>query len=311
LDDFVAQGSKMVEQKRSIRRPTDYRRDGVWATKVEFYLLWFEYLALSPSYHLAHLERTNRLPKSRRADLPKDFERVLEVYDDFGDVQRVLFHTWWRERGMELCGHSGDQPKVTRVAALGRKIQNFEKVTNGIENYCAEDWVDQGRQNTLLVAIPIGMPKSRITKQLSAMLERYPDSKKYVRPAPPKYSLVGKRQNAKMLFRYMEVMFVRSLMPEIELWRVGVRSRVSETYSPELEVDADVVRHNNTYDRMILTILTSRAILRSRMISENAARGLFPTYKKCEHAIENDLAALKKRWVTRPHWQKQQNAQTD
>jgi hypothetical protein len=132
-----------------------------------------------------------------------------------------------------------------------------------------------------------------------------------VRPARPKYPLIGKRQNAEMLFRYRHVTFIRCLMPEKELWRVGVRSRVSATYSPELEVDADVVRHEGTYDRMMLTILTSRAILRARMISENAARGLFPTYKKCEHAIENDLVALKKLWVTRQRWQKQQKAQTD
>ena len=89
-------------------------------------MLWFEYLALSPSYQLAHLERTNRLPKSQHADLPKDFDRVLEVYDDFGDVQRVLFHTWWRERGMELCDiaatsqrllgllHSDGRPRVLK-----------------------------------------------------------------------------------------------------------------------------------------------------------------------------------------------------
>jgi hypothetical protein len=294
-----------------LKRSIDYRRDGIWATKVGFHMLWFEYLALSPSYQLAHLERTNRLPKSQHADLPKDFDRVLEVYDDFGDVQRVLFHTWWRERGMELCGHSGDKPKVTRVAALGRKTQSFEKVKNGVEKYCDEDWMDQGRQNTLLVAIPIGMPKSRIAKELSAMMERYPDKNKYVRPARPKYPLIGKRQNAEMLFRYMHVTLVRSLMPERELWRVGVRSRVSATYSPELEVDADVVRHEGTYDRMMLTILTSRAILRARMISENAARGLFPTYKKCEHAIETDLAALQIRWAARRRWQKQQKAQTD
>jgi hypothetical protein len=81
-----------------------------------------------------------------------------------------------------------------------------------------------------------------------------------------------------------------------------LRSLVSATDSPELEVDADVVRHKDTYGRMMLTILTSRAILRARMISENAARGVFPTYKKCEHAIENDLAALQIRWAARRRW---------
>jgi hypothetical protein len=292
----------------SKKQPTDFRRKGLWADKVGFHMLWFEYLALSPSYHLAHIHRTKGLQPKQIAELPADFERVLQVYDDFGDVERTTFFEWWRDRGMELCGHQGDKPKVKRVAVMGGKTRSFERVNDGVEAYCSKDWVAQGRQNTMLVAIPIGLPKSRIAKQLQALLDRVDDGKKNVRPKPPKYPLAGKRQNAEMLFRYLLVLSARAFMQEKALWRIGVRSRVSATYSEVLEEDAKVVRNEGTADRNILAILTSRAILRAKRISENAARGVFPSYKKCEHAVEFDLDDYRERWVSRRRWQKQQKA---
>jgi hypothetical protein len=45
---------------------------------------------------------------------------------------------------------------------------------------------------------------------------------------------------------------------------------------------------------MQLTITTSRALLRARMISENAARGIFPSHKKCEYALKLDFAEVNK-----------------
>jgi hypothetical protein len=289
-------------------KPEDFRTGDLWATKLGFYMLWFEYLALSPSYDLARRFRANELSSSELCALPKDFDRVLHVFDDFGDVQRQQFFPWWRARGMRLCGYQGTKPKVTKIAAISRKRNRVQEAGSALADFIEGTWVDQGTQNTLVVAVPIGLPKSRIAKELAALIDSYPKSAKSLTVPAPTYRLAGKRQNKEMLFRYMQVLLGRAAMPDQELWRVGVRTGVSDTYSPELDANAKVVRNEDThtYDRMMLTILTSRAIHRARMISENAARGVFPSYKNCEHAVEVDFRDLHKRFSARRRWKARQ-----
>ncbi|MEN8831920.1 MAG: hypothetical protein ABF285_06470 [Pacificibacter sp.] len=298
----------MPPRKRLKTTPTDFRQEDFWATKVGYYMLWFEYLALSPSYELARQFRAGDLKILNNDSLPEDFDRVLEVFDDFGDVQKKQFLPWWRERGMQLCGHQGSKPKVTKVAAVSRKTAGLSDAAKALEEYTKNDWCEQGQQNTLVLAVPIGLPKSRIAKEIAQLIDSYPKQAKSLKAPKPKYGLAGKRQNKDMLFRYMQVLLTRAAMPKQELWRVGVRSKVSETYSPELEADAKVVRHQGTYDRMMLTILTSRAYQRGTLIAENAARGKFPSYAPRDHALEFDLTELHKRFTARHSWQKAQRA---
>lgn len=271
-------------------------------------MLWFEYLALSPSYELARQFRASKLSDDELDALPNDFDHVLGVFDDFGEVQRQEFLPWWRERGMQLCGYQGAKPKVTKLSAIGRKRDDPLVAAAAVQDFMQQGWVDQGRQNTLVVAIPIGLPKSRIARELGALIDKYPQSTKSLSPPKPQYELAGKRQNKDMLFRYMHVLLGRAAMPDKELWRVGVRTKVSETYSPELDASAKVVRNDDThtYDRMMLTILTSRAVQRGHMIAENAARGVFPSYATCEYALPVDLHQLHRNFASRRRWQLRQ-----
>jgi hypothetical protein len=78
-----------------------------------------------------------------------------------------------------------------------------------------------------------------------------------------------------MLFRYMHVLRARAALPNLTLWRIGARTGVSDTYSRVLDYEEKVLCKGDTYDRTMLTILTSRAFLRGKLIAENAARGVF------------------------------------
>ena len=296
----------MSGQNSATLLASDLRQDDLWATKVGFYMLWFEYLALSPSYELARLHSRNKLNDKQRTQLPKDFDQVCRVFDDFGDVQRKLFLPWWRERGMRLCGYQGEKPMVTKVAAVSRQRHDPATLAGQVASFVDSHWNAQGEQNTLLVAIPIGLPMSRIEKEVREIVGKCSKQEREIRPPEALYSLAGKRQNKDMLFRYRHVLLGRAAMPNAELWRVGVRTGVSDTYSPELDYNAKVVRNEDTYDRMMLTILTSRAFQRGRLIAENAARGIFPSYSKCEHAVEFDLNQLYKRFAARRRWMKNQ-----
>lgn len=292
------------------RLPVTYK-DGVWAKKVEFFLLWFEFLSISPSYELARRYREGTLTEEERRALPADFDVVLAVFDDLGDVQRQVFWAWWRDRGIDHFGYPGKKPSVRRIAALKRTTENAQDAVSRTEAYIGGEWQEQGRQATMILALPIGLSKAQITRQIFAHLDKIPADKRKVREAKPKYQLVGKKHDRSSLLRYFRVVWVRARLPKVALWRIGAISEVSGTYSKRIEPFELVQKNASTDDRLALKILTSRALYRGRMIAENAARGLFPSYAPCKHAVEADLQQLNALIVSRTKWQEKQQKLAD
>ncbi|SHK49462.1 hypothetical protein SAMN05444000_13311 [Shimia gijangensis] len=279
----------------------DRRSGGLWVSEIGMYLLWFEYLAISPSYQLARLHRSGKNIETGK--LPLDFERVLSVYDDLGDTQEALFRLWWKDVGLKHFGHQGMPPEVTRVGYAPHQTQNTPDMGANISDYFNEDWVEQGRQRTLLLAIPVGLPEGKINRQIKKQLAKIkPERRKLIEPAV-KYPLVGQRHHRDALMRYLRMVWFRSAWHRRSLWRVGAHAKISMTYSPVLDPSAADISEADRYDREMLTIIASRALLRGRMIAENAARGRFPTHEKCPHALELDFKELRQRIHRRNKWQ--------
>ncbi|MBF9045920.1 hypothetical protein LSUCC0031_02210 [Rhodobacterales bacterium LSUCC0031] len=299
---------KSVRTQHDSPRAADFRGEGVWATKLGFYLLWMEYLTVSPSYELARRYRAGVLTDAEREKLPEDFDTVLAVYDDLGDVQRVTFLDWWSERGLAVFGYEGAKPRVQRIDTLRSNRQR--KAAERVQEFIEADWTEQGQPNAMLVSIPVGLAKTQITRQLGKLLARYEDEHRVLPERKAKYPLVGTRQRKDTLFRYLFVVWVRSAMPRQALWRVGVRARVSDTYSRELDAKARVRRGEQDYDRTVLAVLTSRAWSRGVALAENAARGRFPSYDMPEHAVEPNLHDLWDMIASRRRWKKQQARNT-
>ncbi len=279
-----------------------FKNDGIWATRVAFYLLWFEYLAISPSYELARKLRSNELSDSEKAQLPKDFSSVLEVYDDLGDVRQQRFKTWWLARGINVFGYLGQKPQVRSIAAISRKPDRHARLAAAASDYLDRHWENEGRQNTLAIAVPIHLTKSQITRQIEKLLSRYTPEQRGLKTKPAKYPLAKKRIDKKSLFRYLKLVWIRAKFPEFTNWRVGALANLSATYSRRLDGTSLI---GDSDDRERLKILTSRALYRARMIAENAARGTFPSYENCPHALEFDLATLYPRIEERWKWQEQ------
>lgn len=297
---------KKDKHKYDAPRFSDFNGDGVWATKLGFYLLWMEYLAVSPSYELARRYRQGGLNHEERETLPKDFETVLAVYDNLGDVQRVLFLDWWRDHGLPVFGYEGDKPSVSRVDTL--RSTRHRRASERLEDFITGTWTAQGQPNSMLVSIPIGLSKIQITRQLNRLMAKYPDEQKVLPEPIAKYPLVGSRQRKDTLFRYLFVVWVRCAMPRQALWRIGARSRVSDTYSRELNPKARLKRGEQNYDRNTLAVLTSRAWNRGLALAENAARGKFPCYEMPQHAVSPDLHELGDLITSRRRWKKQSAA---
>ncbi len=283
--------------------PSLFRKDGIWATRVAFYLLWFEYLAISPSYELARRFRAGLLSDDEKARLPEDFSRVLEVYDALGDVQRQHFKEWWSERGINVFGYQGERPRVRRIAAISRKSDRHARLATASNEYIDSHWESEGRQNTLVVAVPIHLTKHQIGRQMEKLLSKYTAEQKELKTKPIKYPLAKKRLDKKSLFRYIKLVWIRAKFPEFENWRIGALAKLSATYSGRLNGASPDLGDDNSDDRMRLKILTSRALYRARMIAENAARGTFPSYENCQHGLEFDLENLYHRIESRWKWQ--------
>jgi hypothetical protein len=293
---------KSVRTQHDSPRATDFRGDGVWATKLGFYLLWMEYLAVSPSYELARRYRAGTLTAEEQAALPADFDLVLSVYDDLGDVQRVTFLDWWSEHGLSVFGYEGSKPRVRRIDTL--RSNRHRKAPERVQKFIEDGWTEQGQPNAMLVSIPVGLSKTQITRQLGKLLARYDEGHRVLPERKAKYPLAGTRQRKDTLFRYLFVVWVRCAMPRQPLWRVGARGKVSDTYSRELDAKARIPRGEQVYDRSVLAILTSRAWSRGMALAENAARGHFPSYDVPKHALAPDTYDLWNLIATRRSWKK-------
>lgn len=281
-----------------------------WATKVAFYMLWFEYLALSPSYELARRYRAGIITNEEQAALPGDFDRVLAVFDDLGDVQRVLFRPWWMETGIRFFGSQGDKPVVQRVASLKLGSKRTKLASQQLVDYMSGAWADQGKQTTMIAAIPVGMPKAKVMKAVAALLDKYTVAERNTH-MEPKYRLLGKRQNGKALLAYLRVVHIRSAMWKTQLWRVGSRSKISFSYSRSVN-SKDKVQYGGqgTHERIMLGIMTSRALLRGKYIAENAARGIFPSYATLPEAMDFEFESNKlyKKISSRNKWKSAEEA---
>jgi len=281
-----------------------YDKDGMYATKVGFYMLWLEYLAISPSYELARRYNAGEWTEADELKRPTDFERVLEVYRDLGDVQRCLFRHWWIDKAFDVFGHQGAKPKVQGIAKIWASKEGKPDITEKAAQYIDGAWRRQGRQRTMIVAVPAGLPKADIFKQVEKLLKTYPEDRRVLRHKTPKYPLLGTRQDKEGLFRYLFVAWIRMKFPNERLWRVGVLAKISSTYSGRLNFEDNPGHGVNTEDRAALKFLTNRAIYRGRMIAENAARGVFPSYAKCPCAVQPDLDEQLKMVIARRKWQK-------
>jgi hypothetical protein len=293
---------KPVRTQHDTPRAADFRGDGVWASKLGFYLLWMEYLAVSPSYELARRYRAGGLTQEEQAKLPADFDDVLAVYDDLGDVQRITFLDWWSERGLAVFGYEGAKPRVKRIDSL--RSNRHRHAAERVQTFIEEDWTEQGQPNAMLVSIPIGLSKTQITRQLGTLLAKYEVEHRVLPELKARYPLVGTRQRKDTLFRYLFVIWVRCALPRQPLWRVGARAKVSDTYSRELDAGARIPRGEQVYDRSVLAVLTSRAWSRGLALAENAARGRFPSYDMPEHAVAPNTHDLWDMIYSRRRWKK-------
>lgn len=140
---------------------------------------------------------------------------------------------------------------------MPHKRDNLPDLAVQLTKYVTQDWVGQGRQRVLLLAIPVGMTESKITQQIKNHLAKVkPEQRRLIEPVA-KYRLVGKRHHHDVMFRYLRMVFYHSNGIYGSIWRAAAQAQLSETYSSVLDPRVRVLTKDSIYDREMLTIIGS------------------------------------------------------
>jgi hypothetical protein len=276
-----------------------------WATKgIQGYvMLMFEYLRLSPSYELARKARMGKLTAAQKRLLPNDFDLVIKTYDEYGDVSKISFADWWATTGINLYGSEFIKPQVRQIANIEKNEEYEPGFAKALEQYFKAFRKQEGSGRALILAIPLGMPKRAILKEVSKMINR---SGVTVPPKAQKAkrSLTAKRLRSAPLFIGLNLLWAKAQNPDWANWRLGVAAKVSPTNAKGLDISSAKATAKTADQRINMTVLTSRALKKAQYITENAARGRFPDPKPIALA-EFDYADIYKRMqISRPKLKK-------
>jgi hypothetical protein len=262
-----------------VLRGSDFSKKDWHIAPTTGFQLMFEFLRLSPSYELARKHRTRGLSQRESASLPADFDQVLKTYDLLGDVSADFFRSWWLKRGLRVFGNPYKKPRVHCISVLsaGKSI-DLTEISTPISNYLNNERNDEGLNASLLLSVPLTLKRSDLLKQISQLLAANGGIETDVYQKP-QLTLVSKRLRSDVLFKGLRLLWLKAAKPKWELWRLGAKAELSQSYSKELDPNAPkkVRTDLEKDDRIIMSKITSRYLAKYEAIAENAARGLFPT----------------------------------
>lgn len=273
----------------------DFTGDGVFAQQDWRYLMFHGYLRISPSYALALQSDTIDAFSQRWPDA--ELERLHQVWQtrqDLGNVFRLLFKDWWLERGLRCFGIHAQRPRVIPLARLSPREAD-ERLTAvsraRVARYISDRYQQQGRPDTLLIAIPLAQRASLSLKQVKRVINQAVTKTPPLQPAPT-YQLQANKMQMQRLVDGLRLVYFRAARPKEELWRVASRARISATH--QLDPDTPKKDVTNANSRRLLTIMASRLLRETLIVAEHAAMGRFPCNEPLAVAPV-DYARLKKR----------------
>lgn len=277
---------------------SDFQKNGKFVEIHRLYRFWFEFLALSPSYELARRYRAKKGKLSRvdQNRLPDDFEKVLETYDAFGDVQKYLFKTWWVERGVDLFGIQGAPSRTIPIYKFARGSNpDKAKVYSAVTKFLDSTRPNLNKPPSILLAIPLDSTRQKVLKEIKNLLDEHIQNQPV--PAKPKYSLAAKDMHVQNVIDAMSVLYIRSARPDWKLWQIGEECNIKKNRKGR-SPDPEAFDSLRTLEQM-----TSRKLKTAAYIAENAARGIFPSQLKPKHFVKfdpvefNQILSAKTAWI--------------
>jgi hypothetical protein len=282
----------ILKNIRFEQQGSSWEASGLFATSDWRYDALVDYLKLSPSYRLV-CEWARKGRKSIPANAPKDWARLVNTYDDFGDVFRTPESQWWDKHGKLLFGIKAAKTETFLIA----NSETNTLISKQSSTISQKIWDDMGKPDCLVIAIPTNQTKQMALKQINAIVRSYEFSRTQPKLVQPKYELIrSKLREPTIKLGTLALKMYQSGLP---LWMIGNELELSPAHRIQCNQDGKLSANElNVSDKKIrLQIMASKLIAKAELIAENAARGLYPTDAPCKYALK---FTSEKRKVGRP-----------
>jgi hypothetical protein len=275
LPRFEAQESRWEET--GIFAASDWRYDAL-----------VDYLKLSPSYKLV-CEWAKKGSKAIPKNAPKDWNQLVKTYGDFGDVWRIPESRWWDSRGKALFGIKA---AMAQTFVIGHS-DDAALVNSKLATESQRTWQDMAKPECLVIAIPTNQTKQMALKQISAIIRSNTFVSYKPKPIKPKYELIRSKLREPTI--KLGTMALKMYQSGYHLWMIGNQLDLSPAHHIELDEDGHPSTNelNLSEKKVRLQILASKLVAKAELITENAARGFYPTDTPCRHAIKFESATRK------------------
>jgi hypothetical protein len=286
----------------------DFKKKRVYASQDWRFQMLFEYIRISPSYALAlntnEMELIKQLGDERRA------RAVWQTRCDMGDVYHVLYKEWWLAKGLALFGVHTSKPRIEVINRIASGEGNSLILSNtqlGLEQYLENCYIQQGRPDSLLLSIPLGLNQTTTVKQLKKLLTEIEKQAPPSPPPKPMYQLENNKMRYRRLLAGLRLLYMRAAKPKEELWRIATRAKISHSHG---RLDPLAAKKDNTNPdaRRMLTIMASRLLHDTLVVAENAAMGVFPSLAPINTDLF-DAAKLKTQLADTMKWEKTRKAE--
>ena len=230
--------------------------------------LFFEFLLISPSYYLAYQIRSKR-KKTKPAELPDEFQKVLNLYDRVGNIYTTTFDKWWDSGGVEILAPERKKAKLVFQVDVSkpkeRTLQEFKDFMDGI-NFKPFNPL-KSQIHLLTNKIRMSTLKDRL--DLVEIRSRYGDNKSTNQVTKTPY------------------------------WEIALQAKENNSnlrYSKPLTlIERDKYkRKSNKPKKAYMTMLISKNLKEALCISENAARGIFPSKESTFNLLDFNFELIKK-----------------
>jgi len=215
--------------------------------------LFFRYLQISPSYQLAHRVLKQKSGISK-CKYPVDFKEVCKTYSELGNVFDSLFIEWWNSVGRSLPMTGSDRRRLVMSIDPGESLRVLiEQFTKIVKSYQSE--------------------KSR-NRRIEI--------------------LTNKIQHRSLRERLCLVMAKAQTVKDenrVENWRLAVECELASSKLKGLEFESKKTQ-KNVVAREYLSMLVSKNLKEALVISENAARGKFPSLEPIETGLSFDYEQI-------------------
>lgn len=294
-------------------KPIPSRSNKDWSTRgiKRYVMLMVEFLRISPCYDLARQISDKQLTydqwetellKLYESEIGKplshdqkvlcvdNFYKVLNTYQEFGDIRTIDFEDWWQNRGINIFAAEHDRPLVRQIYQLEKGQDSDNAIAKRLQTYFVKHRASEGKPPALLLSVPLGVSKKSVLSQISQLIDmaNIPLAPKTQQAKKP---LAAKRLRALPLYKALSLIWIRTLVPQLNLWQLGVRAKISPVNAIGLDASNKKTYKNTASQRIHMSILTSRMLLKAKLLAENAARGEFPSTKKIllPHFDYNDI----------------------